>query len=101
MDQERFVIKKSIGTGYFGIAYLAYDKILRKDVALKMIILKGEQEKKAALEEIDNLKYLSNMSDCSKYVVCYYDSFIVSDNGRDILYNIRIHRRDDIGKIYT
>lgn len=86
MNHDRFLIKKTLGKGGFGVTYLAYDNILKKDVALKIIILTDGNSKNSALGEIDTLKFLSNFPACNKYIVCYYDSFIENNGFGDILF---------------
>jgi len=88
MNHDRFIINRMIGKGNFGTTYLAYDKTLKKNIALKIILLRNEKEKNAAFEEIEILKNLSNHGNCSKYIVCYYDSFVITDDGTSILYII-------------
>jgi len=88
MNHSRFVIKKTLGRGAFGTTYLGYDKILKKDVAVKIVILEDEKAVKNAIDELNTLKYLSNIKGCNEYIVCYYDSFIDEYEGGKKLFLI-------------
>lgn len=86
MDHDRFVIKEILGKGFFGITYLAHDKHIHKDVALKVVTLRDDVEFLNAIDEIETLKYLSR--EYNKNIVLYYDSFIEVREGEKILFLI-------------
>jgi serine/threonine protein kinase len=74
---ERFQLIKELGRGNFGVTYLAYDKKLKTEVAVKAIDIKDVpgHDINAIQKEINILKKLSSKPNCKRYIVCYIDSF--------------------------
>lgn len=83
---SRFDIISILGKGFFGKTYYAYDKILKINVALKIIPLSDSNVSLQSIDEIEALKSLSKYPSCNKHIVCYYDGYLESDNNMNYLY---------------
>lgn len=81
-DVDNYVIGKLLGKGSFGETYLAYSKKHDMMVAYKKILITKLSHHSSAIKEVEALKSLNNPT-CNQYIVCYYDSFKISENGKD------------------
>ena len=70
---NNYIIKKLVGTGTFGDVHIAYDKINKKEVALKKIIL--HDLKKSTIGMILNEILIGHFNDCD-YLIKILDFFI-------------------------
>ena len=66
-----FTIKKQLGRGGFGSAYLAVHNTDKKEVCLKFIPLYGGSATKSALDEAKTLSQLEDV-----HIIKYYGSFV-------------------------
>lgn len=75
---HRYQLFEEIGRGTFGVTYIGYDNVEKKNVAIKTIDIDKSRGLGADIasidEEIAALKELSG-DNCPKYIACYYDSF--------------------------
>lgn len=88
----RFVVKKKISSGAFGVVYLAYDRTTNADCALKLE--KEDNEEMRSLErEVEILKHLNEAEGTPKLI--WYGSenefniMVIQLLGRDLSYYFR------------
>lgn len=77
--KKRYKVGKSIGAGKYGEVFQAYDKVKKRDVALKMITL-PEVDRDGLRDlkrELDALKKLTRQ--CSSYIAPIYDWYCLSE----------------------
>lgn len=78
MNVHNYQLLQELGRGTFGITYLGYDIVNRRNVAIKTIDINKSKELGTDIsginEEIETLKEITG-TNCSKYVACYYESF--------------------------
>jgi len=79
MRIRNYELGKELGKGGFGVTYLAYDVLNRRNVAIKTIDIGKLAAKGVPLstieEEVSTLQDI-NGNTCNKYMACYYESFI-------------------------
>lgn len=84
MSIGNYQLIQELGHGTFGVTYLAYDAMRNRNVAVKTIDISKSQELGSNIdainEEIETLRELS-ANECSKYIACYYESFMGELNG--------------------
>jgi len=94
----RYEIKEQIGSGGGGIIYKAYNRNIRKDVALKLI-------KDASAEELENRSEIDLMKDLkSKYLPTFYDFARNGDEVYTVMEYIDGHdikRLIELGKTFS
>jgi serine/threonine-protein kinase PRP4 len=72
---NRYVVRGELGKGSYAVVVLAFDKVTKKDIALK-IFRKNDHIRQAGLKEVDTLKRLIDAdSDCDQHIVGFYRSF--------------------------
>jgi NIMA (never in mitosis gene a)-related kinase 1/4/5 len=72
-----FDIISRLGAGSFGTVYKAHRKIDKELYVMKVVRI-GELSVREKAEAINEVQILAQLK--SKYVVCYYDSFIEKEN---------------------
>lgn len=96
-----YTLKKELGSGFFGITYLAYDELNEREVALKIIHNKRDFNIDELRNEVNNLKGFKH-----KNIIGYYDCnkdtkhnvyFIAMEyapfgNLRDIIHKCKLDR---------
>jgi serine/threonine protein kinase len=76
-----YKINNIIGSGMFGIVYLATDIINNRLVAIKVIDINDDSHIQQIKTELKCLKRLQKY--CDKYVLCYIDSDIIDNSDDD------------------
>ena len=78
--KRRYKIIEKIGEGTYGTVHKAYDKVLKKNIALKILKLKNVtrekiQDLKAELEALKKLSY--SKTKCTENISCLYNWYCI------------------------
>lgn len=83
---NRYTIQNELGHGAFGVTYRARDNQTGKDVAYKVIDIENSTAKgideTSIIQELETMKSLSSLPNCSPYIACFYDALRGDFNGR-------------------
>ncbi|CAK82001.1 unnamed protein product (macronuclear) [Paramecium tetraurelia] len=93
---NRFVVKKKISSGAFGVVFLVFDKQTNQDAALKLE--KEDNEEMRSLErEVEILKQLNDAEGTPKLIWCGNESefniMVIQLLGRDLSYFFRQQKK--------
>ncbi len=79
---EELELVKYLGSGGFGSVFSAHSSRLNKYVAVKLVLIKNDHDRRYFLEEVRSYDAVSRSPGCNFFIVCLYNAFEVEINGQ-------------------